>query len=219
MNASEELRKFARIAGIPESSVDEKSDLIGFFQYFRPFGDKLNEVFEGAVRGDEVMERVLKCFSATSQSSNGPYFISVGHDATQSDVTTLIRNHFQDLRSIAEIMGDNELNNILSAITLRYVSESEFEQLMPGDDAPDAWIFDLVTDYMTTLTPVDTSLLLLKDAVYSMANDIFLQQYILWPIYRESATLDDPFQSYFELWSTGIQFQIPDASTCLVRHP
>ena len=160
------------------------------------------------------MERVKDCFEATANGGTDAYFIPRRSESAADEAITLLKDHFKDLVSIAISMKDQELVDILSSVPLCQVPVQEFDAVRRTDDTPDGWIFDLVTDYTTTLTPVETQLLLLKDAIYSIANDTILQLYILWPIYRESSTLVDPYRSYFVMWSKGIRYAIPSPETC-----
>jgi hypothetical protein len=98
---------------------------------------------------------------------------------------------------------------------LRQVASAQVDAIMPSDDSPDVWIFDLIANFTTTLTPADTPLLLLKDAIYSMANDKLLQLYVMWPLYKETSELNDPFRSYFLLWAKGIRYTMPSSDECL----
>lgn len=215
MNEIQQLREWAQLANIPSETVSEQGDLIGFFQNFRPYGERLESVFAEHVLGQEVMDRVKECFSATANGENDAYFIPRRSESAVDEASALLKAHFKDLVSIAKSMKDQELVDILFSVPLRQVQVQEFNAIRPTDDTPDGWIFDMITDYTTTLTPVETPLLLLKDAVYSIANDKLLQQYILWPIYRESSLLVDPYRSYFAVWSMGIRYAIPAPETCL----
>lgn len=215
MNEIQHLRKWAKLAGIPPKTVSERGDLVGFFQNFRPHGERLESVFAEHVLGQEVMERVKECFTATTNGGNDAYFVPRRSECDADEANALLKAHFEDLVSIAISMKDQELVDILSSVPLRQVQVQEFDAIRPTDDTPDGWIFDMVTDYTTTLTPVETPLLLLKDAIYSIANDKLLQQYILWPIYRESSSLVDPYRSYFAVWSKRIRYAIPFPEACL----
>lgn len=83
------------------------------------------------------------------------------------------------------------------------------------DDSPDVWIYDMVGDFIGSLTPADTPALLLREAVCSIANDIFLQGYVLWPAYARSCELDEPFAAYFDLWKNGVSYTYRTSEKCL----
>lgn len=98
--------------------------------------------------------------------------------------------------------------------THRVGAASEFNALPVNDDSPDSWIYELVTDYVGSLPRPENPILLLRDAIYSMANDIFLRSYIMWPLYADAAGRPDPFQWYFDLWSKGVCYSFRSANSC-----
>ena len=49
---------------------------------------------------------------------------------------------------------------------------------------------------------------LLRPAFYFTACDSMLRDYLMWPIYAESAGLPDPLEPYFHLWRHGVKYRI-----------
>ena len=45
----------------------------------------------------------------------------------------------------------------------------------------------------------------MEEAFYSMACDYYLAHYLMWPLYRGSTAIEEPYAPYFELWRHGAQ--------------
>ena len=43
----------------------------------------------------------------------------------------------------------------------------------------------------------------LHEAFYSIACDYKIAHYLMWPLYRGSTEIEEPFAPYFELWTHG----------------
>ena len=61
--------------------------------------------------------------------------------------------------------------------------------------------------------------LLLSEATYGMANDQFLERYLLWPLLEDGAQQDAPFDPYFEMWARGIACTLPEEGVCELYVP
>ena len=78
---------------------------------------------------------------------------------------------------------------------------------------------DAVGAFIDTLVPSDSDWLMLREAVYYMACDPVLTEYILWPCYQRSSAIVEPFQPYFELWRHGVYVSVSElrVATVLVQ--
>ena len=48
----------------------------------------------------------------------------------------------------------------------------------------------------------------LRPAYYFTACDTMLRDYLMWPLYAQASGLEDPLESYFELWRHGVKYRI-----------
>ena len=48
----------------------------------------------------------------------------------------------------------------------------------------------------------------LRPAYYFTACDAMLRDYLMWPLYARTTGLNDPFDSYFQLWKHGVKYRI-----------
>ena len=98
------------------------------------------------------------------------------------------------MKEVAGHREDQEFVRVLSAASPRRVQfRLELTGLASTDDSPDGWLYELASDFILTLTPRESPLILLKDAMYSIANNIFLRNYPLWPLYAASSPRSEPF--------------------------
>jgi hypothetical protein len=207
---------WGEIVGI--SGASEPSDLVGLFQFFRPEGAGVEAIFDGLPFGDAVLDRLRRCYECTARGfdASQPYFIPTPEvPCADSRAQELLVSHFSEMSQLAQQKQDVELVELLSAVRPQRVeSAAELTALPVNDDSPDSWIYELVTDYIGSLPRPESPILLLRDAIYAMANDIFLRSYLLWPLYADAARRRDPFQAYFDLWSSGVSYSFRTADSC-----
>lgn len=210
------ITRWGELVGIAGAS--DPSDLVGLFQYFRPDGTGVEAIFEGLSFGEEVLDHVRRCYQCTAIGFDGrrPYFIPTPKvECADSIAKQLLDSHFSEMAQLARQQQNTELVALLSNIQLRRVgSAAELISLPVNDDSPDGWIYDLIEDYIGSFPRPESQILLLEGAIYSMANDIFLRNYIMWPLYADAAKRPDPFQPYFDLWSKGVCYSFRSADSC-----
>jgi hypothetical protein len=114
----------------------------------------------------------------------------------------LVTRHLQQFADIARETGNGQLLRLLEPLPRVEVVPGK-TPWPPGQDDPEVLIYEARTDFMTSLSPLSSYALLLDEALYHLACDYFLRDYILWPLYRQASTLVEPFGSYFELWKHG----------------
>jgi len=61
-----------------------------------------------------------------------------------------------------------------------------------------------------------------RDGTYdacSVACDYNLQYHILWPLYRQATTIEEPFRPYFDLWKHGSGYRFAGKEAVRVYVP
>jgi len=213
----DQLKQWARIAGIPETQVSTRDDLTGLFQRFRPNGEGVEAVLRGLVRGDEVLGRLLALYQATANSyrPSDAYFVVRRERPMPASVAEIAREHFAAMALIARAMGEAELEGVLRGVSPELIDEpTSTDEAMPDDDAPEVWLHDVVFDYMSGLSPVESDVFLLDEAFYSVANDLYLKNFLMWPLYEGASETSDPFGPYFRLWSQGVRILFRPGGSC-----
>ena len=161
------------------------------------------------------MRRSYQCTRSGFRETD-PYFIPRPEEScAESEAREVLSQHFLEMQKLAERAQDSELIEILSNVSpARVASQGELNQLPLNDDSPDGWIYDLVTNFLCSLSPKDSPFLLLNDAMYSIANNRFVRDYLLWPLYKEAFKNGEPFLPAFELWSKGVSFSFRRSDSC-----
>lgn len=225
-----DLPHFARLITVAsghEVNADDSETLVGAFQKFRPDGKSLHKVFERAPFGDAIMERLRKVYEITGEArrSDGmsdAFFIvrnPAKIDPTEAlEVATLFFNQLHQLAIHNDIP---ELTSVLDPLpTIRIMegkapknpkADSEKSQLLHAmqKQAPtviDKFLGEQIAS--ASLLPEQAFAKFLGPALYFVACDPFLRDYLLWPLVAECSVLDDPFEPYFWLWQHGAKFRI-----------
>src|SRR5215212_9992078 len=128
---SAEIARWGELVGIAGAS--EESDLIGFFQFFRPDGAGLAAVFEGLPFGQEVLDRLLRIYQCTAIGFDGTqaYFLPTPKvECADSIARDLLDSHFSEMGQIAQQRKDDDLIALLSNVQPRRVeSQAELRAL------------------------------------------------------------------------------------------
>ncbi len=202
-----------RAAGDPGVTDFEKIEFkdedqfYGYFGCFRPEGKGVESVFAGVVGGDEVVQRLRKVYAATNESYGSAMYFVVRKPfpATHQEVEDLTRKHLERVRLIAEAFGNSELVK-LSASDPVIEIKCEHRPNGPRDyNSPETLVYDVVCDWFGGIHAVESEILLLREAFYSMACDYYIADYVMWPLYRHGTEVDEAFEPYFELWRRGAQ--------------
>jgi hypothetical protein len=182
----------------------DEYDLYGYFECFRPDGKHVERVFAGIVGGDEIIERLRKVYESTKESS-GPYFIVRRlAPATPERLADLTTQHYMKVRQIARSVDDERLASELAVLPeIEIKRESLPDRLRSDVNAPEASVYDVTGDWFGGLNPIESDALLLREAFYSIACDYKIAQHLMWPLYRHSTEIEEPFAPYFELWTHG----------------
>jgi hypothetical protein len=181
-------------------------DLVGFFQAFRPYGQDLPRALEGVVRAEEILPRLLQIYAATAPGwdERDAYFVvRTPNPLFQDQARDLVLAHVQRFAEIAKEVGAVELLGILQPSPEIDVVEGH-APWPPDPDGVENLMYDARADFMASLAPIASDALLLDDALYHLACDYFLRDYVLWPLYRQSSKVVEPFGPYFEMWKHGV---------------
>jgi hypothetical protein len=200
------------------SDPDAEAELYGFFQAFRPHGEGLAEALGDTVGADQILPRLSEVYQATCAGwdPSDAYFIvrRTGPLAVEPASSHAL-DHARAMGAIAHAMGSQELGSVLS---------STFEVSVVATAAPDpsdldAAVYELISDFMTSLTPTQSDLLLLEEAAYGIAADYYLQYHLFWPLYRQGSTVEEPFLPYFRLWALGATPSFVSRDRLIVHAP
>ncbi len=190
--------------GLRVLSHDDVDLLAGFFNRYRPEGLGVDRFLSGNGVEGLVRERIEKVFRATASSwtAGDLYFINRHFDPLDHETACILaKRHLQDISNIARGLGDVETSKSISE--LRFVLGPHSAA---GEDVDVAtMVYESLTYFLADFQPGWHELFLLKEALYSMANDYCLMAYILWPVVKTGdGDIGDMFDSYFELWRYGV---------------
>lgn len=221
MSDTDFLARWARIAGLPAGAHWTKDNLAGFFQVFRPSGAGLTEAFEGVKRAEEILPRLLDVYRATESGwePTDVYFRVRKPQGLQRDrARELVGTHLSQMVAIGRQVNNGDLLRLLEPLPRIEIVQGDTLPL-PDCAEPEILIHEVRTDFMASLVPVSSPALLLDEALYHLANDCFLRDHILWPLYRHSTTIVEPFAEYFELWKHGSGIRIQGGGVARVFVP
>jgi len=189
----------------------DEYDMHNYFACFPPDGAGLERVFAGIVGGEEIRLRLLRVFDAANSRVNGwGYFVvSQPLPATEDRLIELAKQHLIKMHQIAvsycegEFDEGDELVGLLGSMPRIEIKREPKPQRDPMVYCPESNIYGTSGDWFIALTPLQSDALMLHEALYMMTCRYDIAQYVLWPLYRNSTPLEDPFLPCFELWRHG----------------
>ncbi|ALU88769.1 hypothetical protein Hrubri_1560 [Herbaspirillum rubrisubalbicans M1] len=200
------IERIRKNLGVNFSEVDVQYRLAGFFNRYRPDGEGLKKLLaESGVEG-EVLSRIQKIFLVTAPHwrPSDLYFVIRRYDYIKpQSALEIVQNYLEGFGLFAEHNGDSELASILKS--LKFTSKVSNASAL--DDDVSLMMYECLTDFLAVHQENKNELFLLKEALYSMANDYFLLAYALWPAMNFSGNLRSAFDSYFDVWRYGIRIQ------------
>lgn len=230
MDQSALLKRCQQLAGIPyqpgnsaADSIDatdsdwSAEDAIGFFQTFRPRGENIEKVFRDVPHGEELLERIKEVYALAGDptrpdGARDAYFVV----RKPVKISTEVARHActEWLKQLAELdrrSGNHELATILDAGPSVRVLEGQPPK-HPRQTEERAKLLTLIMSFsdqiISPLRPDRDAALALRRAYYFIACDTFLSEHLTWPVYRDLAGVEDPFEPYFTLWKSGIKFRV-----------
>ncbi len=225
MNSHETmLVRWKAIAGDTSPGTWTEDDLAGFIQRFRPDGAGVSEAFEGVEGADEILPRLMRVYEATAdgwqqgETYDGYFIVRNPASLTAARATDLLRLHLGRLAAMAEAVGCDRLTTLLRAPLQIEAVEGE-APWPPAHDDPETLVYDVIGEFMESLTPRESAAHLMTEVLYTIACDYNLQRYILWPLYKDATPIEEPFGPYFDLWRHGAGFRFTDEQTVRVYVP
>jgi len=223
MGLCEILKRWQEAAGEHGAQSWGEDDLYGFFQRFRPGGEKLDEALLPLPNGRPVYDRLKEIYAATSigwkdnETSDGYFVVRNPPPIKPSEIESLIREYLGTVAEIAALAGAAELAEPLQVATFTFASG-------PAPESPDRHdtelsIYDTLCDWVASLETAPSELADLREAFYSIACDYPLSWYLMWPWYAAATAIEDPFQPYFQLWRHGIEYRFDGPSSVIVYVP
>jgi hypothetical protein len=204
----------------PVPWINEEDDLFAYFQRFRPHGLGVEKVFEGVERGDEILKRLLPFYKHTKEGAKRDMYFMVRKPqvTTSQELIEILTRYFNVVTQMAIASDDWQVVTLLGSLEIH----TKKAEPPPHPDDPEphfAMIYDTVSDWILALKPAASDAYLLKEAFYSMACDYQLADYILWPIYRESTPILEPFAPCFELWIREAEFRFTNSKSVTIYSP
>jgi hypothetical protein len=185
---------------------NEEDDLFYYFNFFRPGGEGVDKVFEGIIGGKEIADRLRLVYQATKESQHLYFIVCRSLPATGKRLIELTTQHYKKVAQIAREHGEcEELIQLFDKFPkIEITTEPAPDRRQPDPNCPETWVYGVVIcDWFNHLEPVQSDALLMEEAFYSIACDYYLAHYLMWPLYRNSTTIEEPFAPYFELWRHG----------------
>jgi hypothetical protein len=181
-----------------------EDELYGYFECFRPDGKGVEKVFAGIVGGDEIVQRLRKVYECTKDSTGAYFIVRRPLPATPERLVDLTTQHYTKVRQIARIFDHARLASELEVLPeIKIKREAIPERTRSDVNAPEASVYGVTGDWFTDLAPIPSDALLMKEAFYSIVCDYKIARYLMWPLYRGSTEIEEPFAPYFELWTHG----------------
>ncbi len=218
------LRRWAELAGIPTDSVRSQFDLEGFFQEFRPEGEGIEQLLCGIEKCDEVTRRLTNVFrvSASSFQASDAYFIIRNTSSIEPQkALELLRSHFRAMAEVAEHEKEPDFASALRDLKepVFVKTNSDLTRNPSVAESFDVLLYDIATDYISKASRSSNPIYLLSEPMYGIANDKYLQGYLLWPLLEDMMPQKAPFDSYFEMWAKGIAYTLPQDGVCQLYVP
>lgn len=196
-------RRIEAATGITVPVPADQHKLSGIFNRYRPDGAGIENLIGTSGVEGEVLLRIKEVFLATASSwqPSDLYFkIRKFSPTEKATAAALLERYLMDFARFSNYVGDADIGKALSEV--KVVSEVQIG--VPEDTDLPNMMYECLTDFLAQQQPDRHELLLLKEAVYSMANDYFLMAYVLWPVLGLEGEVGDTFDAYFQLWRSGI---------------
>ncbi len=192
--------------GIAVPTPTGQHKLSGIFNRYRPDGAGLERLFEVSGIEGEILSRLKKVFLATTPSwKPGDLYFTIRQHVSidPSSAATIVESYLAGFKRFAAHIGDSDVTSALDGMRVVFA--------VPIGASEDAdlgtMMYECLTDFLATLQPGRHELFLLKEALYSIANDYFLMAYILWPAFGFEGELAHALDNYFDVWRYGISLR------------
>lgn len=226
MNEREFLQRCKDVVGDTSDAPWTRECLAGFFQHFRPDGDRLESFFADIPAGPEIYRRLREFYRATAVGWRRPdatdlYFVV--HHPRPSTPDELIRYATAQLSNwnqMATEIRDGELVDALTPIPAVAFSTDELPKRNPTDkESLDVLIYDCQTNWLNALIRLSAHASWMRHAFYSIACNYAVAAYVTWPWYTAATSIKDPFKAYFNLWLRGAALRCQSRTSVVVYAP
>jgi hypothetical protein len=204
-------------AGLSLATRDDLYGLAGLFTKYRPDGTGLERLLldtgvEGAVRA-----RIQQVFAATAASwQPGDFYFVIRHyePLSRADALKLAQDYLLDMKKLSDFVGDTETRDTVAGLKI----EAEVPPDAAPDEDPGIMLYECLTDFLPRSTD-GPDIFLLKEALYSMANDYSLLAYMLAPAIDLPGEVHGVLDSYFDFWRYGLKLEFYEGGIVTVRSP
>ncbi|WP_165068789.1 hypothetical protein [Paludisphaera rhizosphaerae] len=182
------------------------------------------EVLAGVEAGDEIVPRLLSVYRAAAEGWPPDYdeydaYFNVFDPSpiTASYAVELVLGHLLNVKLMAQIRGLDGPVAVLEPLP-RVEIIQRVEPWGQGQEDLEFIIHTAIKSYMGALSPRESPILALEEAFQSFA-DVNLRHFVLWPLYRDASTIEEPFQPFFDLWRHGVEFHFGNDGDVRVHVP
>lgn len=223
MQLDEICALWQNLAGESDGEPWGEDGLYGFFQRFRPDGNRLEEALLPLPNGRAVFERMKAIYAATKsgwtdgESSDGYFVVRNPLPIEPPEAEALVRKHLKQVAKIADEAGAEELVELLRAPTFSLSREAAPDS--PDRHDTDLTIYDTLCDWVGALESDPPEVADLREAFYSIACDYPLSWYAMWPWFADATQLVDPFEPSFQLWRHGVEYRFDGPSSATIYVP
>jgi hypothetical protein len=203
MTPEEYLRYLPRLIDPEADRPWDADQTYGLFGHFRPAGMGVEAVFAPLAHGAEYLARLRPIYAATAdpECARDAYFIvRRPRGVTQTELDQLGQAFLAHLRSLADVIGDAELDAVLDGtrrIEHRAIRMEDF------DTDEHLTVSETIGDWLGGHADEEDPIDVLREAYYSLAADDWLAHHLQWPRYAELCPID-VFAPYAELWHAGL---------------
>lgn len=184
----------------------------GFFSMFRPDGTGLNKFFKVLNKGDEILERVLEIYEATSEEYDGSdwYFIVGKPKITSKDnIEKIAKDFLYKVIELARALDDEYFHMFINNPPNIQVIQGSLPEKTTDKSRKfnfDTGFYELMDNYMDAMIPEESNAVLFEEPLYQMTCLYQIVYYVLWPLYKEESEIEDPFKPFIELWKLDAKY-------------
>ncbi|MDB4339148.1 apolipoprotein acyltransferase [Rubripirellula sp.] len=215
MNSDDLISRCLQLTNNDETQPVTPESLIGFFQCFRPDGKAIEEIFTELDQGNDLLERLEELYYSAGDDrrpSGGrdAYFVVRRPKPIEPAQTEQLGlSWLNGIRQLAVKLDQTEIANSLREFPeIRILEGLPPKHPKAESEQPNLLRSILAAGEMTATISAGPVAESLRQAYYFIACDPMLRDYLMWPFYRSSTQLNDPFASYFQLWQHGVKYRI-----------
>lgn len=215
MEANGLLARIHSETGLVIFNASDQYVLSGMFNRYRPSGQGIERILDGDNIRQEIRYRVKRVYeiSAPSWRPGDLYFVvRYFEPICQTQAVRIVIDHLSGIKRLADFVGDRETSE---AITMLKVVGGFAPGLVHDDEVP-TLIYECLTDFISRFQFSQNEIFVLKEALFSMANDYFLMAYMLWPAIQAIAPVQGVIEPYIDIWRCGIRIDYSgDGQVCI----